>query len=221
MRTIFGSIIISIFICIINLPAQELNESFKNNVDNYIEKIRTTYEIPGVAVGIVKDGQIYYTKGFGVMNTKTKDPVTENTIFHMASVSKPFVATAIMQLVEAGKVELNKPVVGYIPYFEVTGIKHLKITVQQMLTHTSGMPDVMDYEWGQPEEPADALMRYTKSLKDEKLIFAPGEKWQYSNMAFEVLGHLIEKVSGLSFEEYIRKNILDPLGMKQSSLPDR
>jgi CubicO group peptidase (beta-lactamase class C family) len=174
------------------------------------------YEIPGVAVGIVKNGQILYARGFGVMNLDTQKPVTEQTVFHMASVSKPFVATAIMQLVEQGKVDLNKPVIDYVLYFKVTGKNYHKITVQQMLTHTSGMPDVRDYEWGQPEEPTGALLRYTKSLAEEKLIFAPGEKWQYSNMAFEVLGHVIEKVSGLAFEEFVKQNILDPLEMKQS-----
>jgi CubicO group peptidase (beta-lactamase class C family) len=135
----------------------------------------------------------------------------------MASVSKPFVATAIMQLVEAGKVNLDDPVVNYLPYFKIDDDRYRQITVKQMLTHTSGMPDVMDYEWGQQEDPRGALTRYTLSLKDRKLIFDPGESWAYSNMAFEVLGNLIEKVSGMAFEAYIKQYILNPLKMNQSN----
>ncbi|TFG94433.1 MAG: hypothetical protein E4H13_14885, partial [Calditrichales bacterium] len=167
--------------------------------------------------GVVKNGKILFSGGFGVKNINSKEPVNESTIFHMASVSKPYVATAIMQLVEAGKVELDKPVITYLPYFRLDELRYKEITVDQMLTHTSGMPDVMDYEWGQDEKATGALTRYTRSLKNEKLIAAPGEKWQYSNMAFEVLGNLVEQVSGLRFDEYMRKNILDPLKMKQSS----
>ena len=85
-----------------------------------------------------------------------------------------------------------------------------------MLTHTSGMPDVRDYEWDKPQDDDAALTRYVISLKDKKMIAAPGEKWDYSNMAYEVLGNLIEKVSGLSFEDYIKQNILDPIGMRNS-----
>ncbi len=199
------------------LYSQETDELFKKDVETFIEKIMSAYEIPGVAIGVVKNGEIYYTKGFGVQNIETKVPVSESTIFHMASVSKPFVATAIMQLVEAGKVNLDDPVVNYLPYFKINDDRYREITVRQMLTHTSGMPDVMDYEWGEVEKPAGALTRYTLSLKDKKLIFDPGEKWAYSNMAFEVLGNLIEKVSGMSFEGYITQNILAPLKMNQSN----
>ncbi len=217
MKSCITLLLVTFLIFMRPVIAQDIDKDFEHKVSEYVEKIRAAYEIPGIAIGVVKNGEIYFSGGFGVANIKTGQPVTDSTIFHLASVSKPFVATAIMQLVEAGKVDLEKPVIDYVPYFKVAGNKYRRITIKQMLTHTSGMPDVMDYEWGQPEEPAGALTRYTKSLIDEKLIFSPGEKWAYSNMAFEVLGNLIEQVSGLSFEEYIRQNILDPLDMKHSN----
>jgi CubicO group peptidase (beta-lactamase class C family) len=203
--------------CLATLFAQDSNPSFNQDVEKYVTNIMAAYEIPGVAIAVVKDGQIYYSKGFGVRNIESKEPVTESTIFHMASVSKPFVATAVMQLVEAGKVDLEKPLVSYLPYFKIADERYRDITVKQMLTHTSGMPDVLDYEWGKSEDPDGALTRYVLSLRNEKLIAAPGEKYAYSNMAYEVLGNLVEKVSGMPFEAYMQKNILNPLAMKHSN----
>lgn len=86
-----------------------------------------------------------------------------------------------------------------------------------MLDHTSGMPDVPDYEWDRPQYDAGGAERYVRSMASEKLRWAPGDGWQYSNMAFDALGDLIAKVSGTSFEDYLRVNILEPLGMNGSS----
>jgi CubicO group peptidase (beta-lactamase class C family) len=158
-----------------------------------------------------------YAKGFGVKNLETKEPVTEKSLFHMASVSKPFSATAIMQFVEKGKVDLDDPVVKYLPYFKVNDERYKEITIRQMLSHISGMPDVRDYEWDKPVYDDGAAERYVRSLTDKELIAAPGEMFAYSNMAFEVLGDLIAKVSCMSFEDYVKTNILDHLGMEEST----
>ena len=87
-----------------------------------------------------------------------------------------------------------------------------------MLSHLSGMPDVEDYEWDKPQYDDGALERYVRSLSNQSLIAAPGAGFRYSNMAYEVLGDLIAKVSGMSFEDYVRRHILEPLGMKSSTL---
>ena len=89
--------------------------------------------------------------------------------------------------------------------------RYRTITVRQMLTHSSGMPDVDDYEWDKPQYDDGALERYVRSLSDRTLLFAPGEKFQYSNMAFEILGDVIAKVSGESFDDYVQDQILTPL----------
>jgi CubicO group peptidase (beta-lactamase class C family) len=145
-------------------------------------------------------------------------PVTKETLFHMASVTKPFVATAVMQLVEQGKVDLDSPVTKYLPYFHLKDERYRSITVRQMLTHTSGMPDVDNYHWDQPEYDDGALERYVRSLQDKQLRWEPGSKYAYSNMAYEVLGDLVAKVSGEAFEDYVEANILKPLGMTSSTL---
>jgi CubicO group peptidase (beta-lactamase class C family) len=123
-----------------------------------------------------------------------------------------------LQLVERGKINLDARVIDYLPYFRIKDERFAKITVRQMLGHISGMPDVEDYGWDKPEYDDGALERYVRSLTDLSLIAAPGEKFQYSNMAFEILGDVIAKVSGESFESYMQRNILRPLGMKHSTL---
>ncbi|QEK11223.1 beta-lactamase family protein [Crassaminicella thermophila] len=184
----------------------------------FIEKMMFYYDIPGLAIGITKQNEIVYAKGFGVMNIKSNDPVTEETIFHMASITKTFVAAAVMQLVEKGKVDLNKPVVEYLPYFRLKDNRYKEITILQMLSHTSGIPDCTDYCWEKPEYDEDALERYVRSIEDISLLYEPGTKFYYSNIAYEVLGDLVSKVSGESFETYVINNILIPLEMKNSTL---
>ena len=107
------------------------------------------------------------------------DPITTRSLFHMASITKPFVATSIMQLVEIGKIDLDAPVVKYLPYFHMADERYKTITARQLVTHTSGMPDVEDYEWQKPQYDEGALERYVRRLSKLKLAFAPGEKFQY------------------------------------------
>lgn len=197
--------------------AQEGSKEIEEKIGPFIQNIMKSSWLPGLAVSIVKNNKIVYAKGFGVKNLETKAPITEKSLFHMASVSKPFSATAIMQIVEKGKVDLDDPVVKYLPYFKMKDERYKEITIRQMLSHISGMPDVRDYEWDKPVYDDGAAERYVRSLADKELIAAPGEMFAYSNMAFEVLGDLIAKVSGMSFEDYVKLNILDPLGMKEST----
>jgi CubicO group peptidase (beta-lactamase class C family) len=173
---------------------------------------------PGLAIAIVIGGEEIYSKAFGVKNVETNEPLDTSDLFHWASVTKPFVATAIVQLVEKGLVDLDAPVVQYVPYFEIDDEASGQITVRQMLTHTSGMPDVLDYEWDNPVYDDDALEQYVRGLKSRRLIFRPGEKFRYSNIAYEILGDLIAKVSGMTFEAYVDTHIFQPLGMDQTTL---
>jgi len=182
-----------------------------------VRGVMRTHRLPGLAVGVVADRQVVYARGFGVSSTRTREPVTPRTVFHMASISKPFVATAIMQLVEQGQVELDAPLVTYLPTFRLDDERYREITVRQVLSHTSGMPDVKDYEWHHPQYDDGALERYVRSLTSHKLLFAPGERHEYSNMAYECLGALIARVSGMTFDDYVQSHLLDPLGMVDST----
>lgn len=203
----------------VRVAAQAPAERYRNELQPLIEDFVHQQQIPGFAIGVIQDDRLVYAHGLGVENlVHNPDPVTPRSLFHMASITKTFVATSIMQLVEAGKINLDTPVVQYLPYFRVADDRYQTITVRQMVTHTSGMPDVENYEWDKPQYDDGALERYVRSLSNQKLIFAPGADFRYSNMAFEVLGDLIAKVSGESFDDYVQNHILTPLKMKDSTL---
>jgi CubicO group peptidase (beta-lactamase class C family) len=219
-KTIHVVALLSLSLCFPNqLPAQSGKDPFKQQLQPMIEQVMKQQEVPGFAIAIVRDQTIVYAAGFGVRNIDNKnDKITPRSLFHMASITKPFVATSVMQLVEQGKVELDSPVVKYLSYFRLKDERYKSITVRQMLGHISGMPDVQDYEWDKPQYDDGALERYVRSVSDKTLIAEPGTKFAYSNMAFEVLGDLIAKVSGETFEGYVKKHILEPLGMNNSTL---
>lgn len=192
------------------------NSEKEKQIVQFTRTCMDVHQIPGLALAVVENNEMMIAKAFGVKNLATHEPITTRSIFHMASVSKPFAATAIMQLVEKGKIKLDDPLIRYLPYFKLDDPRYQDITIKQMLTHTSGIPDVKDYEWDKPQFDDGAAERYVRSLADEKMIAAPGEKLQYSNMAFDILADVIAKVSGMSFEDYMKKNILDPLDMTES-----
>ena len=197
--------------------AGEIGKNLDDTFSPFIQHVLESRELPGLAVGIVSDNEIVYARGFGVRSIKTREPISMTTIFHMASVSKPFVATGIVQLIEQGRVQLDAPITAALPYFKLDDDRYRDITIQQMLSHVSGMPDVEDYEWDTPQYDEGALERYVRSVSSKKLLFEPGGKFAYSNMAFECLGDVIAKVSGIPFDDYVKKHILDPAGMAESS----
>lgn len=178
---------------------------------------KESWAIPGVVLGIIKNDEVVYAKALGVQGIDTNDPLTVKSVFHMASVSKPFVATAIMQLVEDGKVELDGRLIDYVPYFKMADERYKTITIRQILNHSSGIPDVEDYEWHKLEYDENAAKRYAQSFINSKLDFTPGDGYSYSNAAFDMLANVIAEVSGITFEEYMKKNIFEPIGMVNST----
>lgn len=191
---------------------------FQGFADGLATCLMRTYQIPGLAAGAVLDGTPVWHAGYGTTRLGSAVPVTSRTLFHLASVTKPFVATAIMQLVERGQVDLDAAFSSYVPTFDISDPRGRAISIRQLLTHTAGLPDVMDYGWAHPEFDDGALERYIASLSTVHLLFAPGERFSYSDMGFDILGALIARVAGRSFEDYVAQNILQPLGMRSSSL---
>ena len=158
---------------------------YEKELEGVLHEIMTRWNIPGLAVGIVKDNEIVYAKGFGVQSLETRAPVTLDSVFCVQSVSKCFVATAVMQLAERGKLDLDVPLVQYLPYFQLDDERCRQITVRQILSHTSGMPDMEESEYvdlmWRPEQDAGAAERYVRNLRNRKLIANPGERFSYSN----------------------------------------
>jgi CubicO group peptidase (beta-lactamase class C family) len=186
-------------------------------IETFLQSLIDTGGRPGIAIAITNKQELLYSKGFGVANIQTGEKLNPSHIFHIASISKTFTATAVMQLVEKGKINIEKPLTSYLPYFKMSDDRYKLITIKQMLNHTSGMPDVEDYEWEKAVDDEGAAERYTRSLADQKLISNPGTEYHYSNIAFDVMADLIAKVSGMSFEKYVKENILVPLVMNESS----
>src|SRR5688572_27213180 len=176
-------------------------------INNYLRAVVDRQQIPGFTLAATRNDSVIYVGAFGFRNLETKEPMKPSYDFHWASVSKTFVATAIIQLVEKGKINLDEKLIAYLPYFKQKGEDYKTITIRQLLNHTSGIGDVDDYEWSNPQYDSGALERFVKRTANDNMLFAPGKDWRYSNTAYEVLGDVIAKLSGMSFETYVRKHI--------------
>lgn len=194
-----------------------INHDLASQLHEMLYEFAAHEQLPGLSVGIVKDNRVWFVGEYGTVNHSTGTPVERSTLFHQASISKTFVASAVMQLVGNGHVELDSPISEYLPYFAMDDERYRAITVRQLLSHTSGMPDENDYGWSRPEYDEQSLERYVRGLSGRKLLSDPGVKFAYSNIGFEILGDLIAKVSGMSFELYMKSHILEPAGMRSSS----
>lgn len=192
-------------------------QDLSRRIDEYLSAEVQASGAPGLTAAVVRDGEVIYVGAFGVRRLGRSEALTPDHVFHFASVSKPFVATAIVQLMEQGKVGLDDRVTDHLPYFRLADDRYRMITIRQMLNHTAGMVDVEDYEWDSPQYDDGAAERFVREMAADGMLWAPGEGWRYSNKAFDALGDVIAKISGISFEEYVQTHILDPIGMELSS----
>jgi CubicO group peptidase (beta-lactamase class C family) len=176
-------------------------------VDDYVKAEMQKQQIPGVAVAVMRNGATILAKGYGFANVEHQVPVTPQTIFQSGSMGKQFTATAIMMLVEEGKLNLDDPI---SKYFSNAPAEWQKITVRHLLTHTGGMTDYpSDFDFRRDYNEDDLLER----IKKLPLAFQPGEKWSYSNLGYVTLGILIHKVSGQFYGDLLRDRVFKPLGM--------
>ena len=185
-------------------------------IDRYVEAQMGEQRIPGLALGIVKGDQIVHLRGFGVASPDGT-PMTARTPLSIGSLTKSFTAVAIMQLVEAGRLELEAPVQRYLPWFQIADpVASARITLRQLLSHSSGLPRTLDTEYeNRPDEGADTLERRLRSLAPMALEQAPGT-YGYSNAGYQVLAMVLQQVTGQSYEEYVGEHIFAALGMGQS-----
>ena len=174
--------------------------------------------LPGIVVGVVSDQQLVWSKGFGFADINAKLPMTPATKFRMASHSKLFTATAIMQLREQGKLRLDDPVVKYLPWFNVrpAGDDDGQITIEQLLTHSSGLQREAGDHWDSYAFPTTAELQL--QFAERQAAFAPSTRWKYSNLAYSIAGMVVEKVSGKGWADYVGANIFLPLDMNASSV---
>jgi CubicO group peptidase (beta-lactamase class C family) len=199
--------------------AHPTSRDLEKEVDAYIQETMKRLPIPGLAVGIVRDDQILYLQGYGTANVDG-DPITPQTPFMLASVTKTFTALAVQQLAQAGKIDLDASVQTYISEFRLAD-EHggATVTVRHLLEHTSGISTV---EGTQP------YLQSSKAKFDEALKqlaryrpeHEPGKHYEYSNWNYALLGEVISRASGQPYVGYMQKNVLDPLEMSHASYAD-
>jgi D-alanyl-D-alanine carboxypeptidase len=185
-----------------------------DKVDAYLKSEMTKRHIPGVSLAVVRDGRLILARGYGQADVELSVPVMHDSVFRLASVTKPFTAMAIMMLVEEGKISLDEPVAQYIPDIPSAWGK---VTVRQALTHTAGLVDylrVPGWSWRQELTQAEFL-RFTSGAP---LLFESGKRIQYSNTGYYLLGILIEKVSGKPYAQFMSERLFKPLQMSATRL---
>jgi D-alanyl-D-alanine carboxypeptidase len=178
-----------------------------NEVNDYIKAEMTRQRIPGLSLAIVKNGQVVLAEGYGLANVELNVPVKPDTVFKIGSVSKQFIATGIMLLVQQGKVGVDDKISKYL---EGTPEAWSTITVRHLLTHTSGLVrEAPGFEPFKVQADVDVI----KTAYSLPVRFQPGEKWEYCNVGYFILGEIIRKTTGKSWEEYLNEQVFSPLGM--------
>lgn len=174
--------------------------------------------VPSLAVAVVADGRILWEEGFGWANAERRVPATAHTPYSIASISKPITATALMTLVETGRIDLDRPANDYLGRAKLHACvgSAEAATVRRLADHTSGVAG--HYQFFYADEPFRAPAMDETILRYGNLITAPGERFGYSNLGYGVLGYIIERTSGLAFEDFMRRRVFIPLGMTRSSV---
>lgn len=203
--------------------------------DQQIRALMQRYAIPGGAVAVLRDGKLIYARGFGYADVENKTPVQPDALFRIASVSKPITGVAIMKLVEEGKLALDDRVAPFIAHLTpaagaTVDPRWEQVTIRQLLNHTGGWdrdkpnggfdpmfrPGIAAAAVGaQAPASAETVIRYMKGMPFD---FDPGAKHVYSNFGYAILGRVIERVSGMPYEEYVRTRVLQPVGAARTRL---
>lgn len=198
--------------CFFVSTAQSIQKQVKI-LDNYIENALTVWNPPGLAVTVVKDGEIIFTKGYGVTNIETNQPVNENTLFVCASTTKAFVAAGLAMLVDEGKLKWDDHVIDYLTNFQLYDpYMTREITVRDLLTHRTGLGNT-DYLWAWMQISADSALY---KMRDVKPTYSLRSSYIYQNLMYLAAGKVIEKVSGMSWDAFLKERIYNPLEMNET-----
>ena len=199
---------------------EHFSDQRTKEIDRIIEARLVETRIPGAAVVLVEDGRVVHARGFGLADVETETPVSSNTIFAIGSVSKSFVANALLQLERDGRISLDDPVVSHLPAFRsVTKKKSDTISIRQLIQHTSGfsMFDGNRHQTSRSRSEG-TLAKVAAQTKRYRLNRPVGHSFEYSNANYEVLGNLLARVEGSSFEAIIENRIFKPLNMNRSGI---
>jgi CubicO group peptidase (beta-lactamase class C family) len=189
-----------------------------DEIDNFVEAQMRELHIPGLALAIVQTDQITHLQGYGIADPSGR-PVTPQTLFLIGSTTKSFTALAVMQLVEQGQLELDAPVQRYIPWFGIADpAASTEITVRDLLNQTSGISTADgNSDLSRDDTAVDALEQRARAIQSVHLSQPVGTMFQYTNVNYDLLGLLMEIVSGQSYEDYVEQHIFTPLDMRHST----
>jgi CubicO group peptidase (beta-lactamase class C family) len=193
------------------------NNFLSQTIDNLIQETYLSTE-PGAAVIVVREGEVVLRKGQGLANLELGVPIEPDMVFRIGSITKQFTAVAILMLAEQGKLTLDDSISRFLPDYPT---HDYLITVRHLLTHTSGIKSYTAMpEWPPVWRKDFTVQELIDFFKYQPMVSAPGKRWAYNNSGYILLGAIIEKVSGQSYEQFIQQNIFDPLGMRQSYYDD-
>lgn len=181
------------------------------DIETYLKEMVATDQFSG-AVLIARNGKPVFEKAYGMASKAFNVPNRIDTKFNLASMNKMFTAVAIAQLAEQGKLSFDDPIIKYLPDYPNRSVAE-KVTIHQLLTHTSGLGDFFNEKFEAQKTRLRAVQDYFPLFVNDPLLFEPGQKWQYSNAGFIVLGAIIEKVSGQNYFDYVKEHIYKPAGM--------
>jgi Beta-lactamase class C and other penicillin binding proteins len=185
-------------------------------LDDYVNRVLREFEVPGVGIGIVKDGKVVLAKGYGVKKLGDPDPVDEHTLFNIASNSKAFTATALAMLVEEGKLKWEDPVIKYLPYLQFSDdYVTQNLTVRDLLVHHSGLPAYAnDFLLFPPS--TYSRKELLKKLKGVPLQYDFRSVYAYDNILYVAAGEVVGAVSGMAWEDFVKTRIFDRVGMENT-----
>ena len=201
-----------------------MNESFLRTEEFIINRM-SRFKVPAISIALLKEGKVTYKRGFGFKDLEKGVPASPSTLYGIGSITKSFTALSIMQLFEKGLLDLHDPVGKYLPIKLISSGK--EVTIHHLLTHSSGIPSLsyaealfegflgIGDEWFPASSSSDVLTLARKM--SEWSVTKPGRKFFYLNTGYVLLGKIIEALSGLSYEDFIKENILKKLGMSKSS----
>lgn len=193
--------------------ASAADDALAGRMDAFLSSIYKPGE-PGAAVLVKKNGRILLRKGYGLADMELGVPIAPDMVFRLGSITKQFTAVGILKLAEQGKLSLDDDVTAFLPGYPTGG---KAVTLKRLLTHTSGLVSYTDLpEWLPLRRKDMSLEELVDLFKDKPAEFSPGERWQYCNSGYVLLGAVIEKVSGMTYAEFVRKEIFEPLEMRHS-----
>jgi CubicO group peptidase (beta-lactamase class C family) len=202
-----------------NLAEREEVASALRLFEAWVESQLAYRGLPGMSVGVVYDKDLIWAKGFGYADLDGKTPAAPDTVYRIASISKLFTSTALLQLRDAGKLQLDDPVARHLAWFKIKN-RHPDgpaITIRHLITHTSGLPRESPFPYF-TDFKFPTRERLMQALPNQETVYASETKWKYSNLALALAGEVVAAVSGEPYEDYIQRHILGPLGMASSGV---